>query len=246
MDRRLTGRLQVGIFAAAVGQASGSGAAELPCPPVCGRQRSAAALAEGPATGVPERGSGPGAAHMPAATAAGRSEQMTRPAGPVPGTGVGADSISRPARQVHLAVLMAFAATGQPPSPAEIERLIRAGGGEPDGDVGHAQMPGHHPRSRARHRPGHHRRGRRRPGPVDAPVRGRVRRPGWRCRLPVRGRLLRVHQLFHHGPDGSVLGPPPSRDRRQDPAPRRGAPHWHRPVRRLAAASRRPRSPPEH
>ncbi len=177
MDRRLTGRLQVGIFAAAVGQASGSGAAELPCPPVCGRQRSAAALAEGPATGVPERGSGPGAAHMPAATAAGRSEQMTRPAGPVPGTGVGADSISRPARQVHLAVLMAFAATGQPPSPAEIERLIRAGGGEPDGDVGHAQMPGHHPRSRARHRPGHHRRGRRRPGPVDAPVRGRVRRP---------------------------------------------------------------------
>lgn len=57
---------------------------------------------------------------------------MTRPAGPVPGTGRGAHSVSGPGRQVHLAVLMAFAATGQPPSPAEIERLIRAGGGEPD------------------------------------------------------------------------------------------------------------------
>lgn len=57
---------------------------------------------------------------------------MTRPAGPVPGTRRGADSVSGPAGQVHLAVLMAFAATGQPPSPAEIERLIRAGGGEPD------------------------------------------------------------------------------------------------------------------
>jgi Alkylmercury lyase len=57
---------------------------------------------------------------------------MARPAGPVPTTRRGAESVSGPARQVQLAVLTAFAAIGQPPSPAEIERLIRAGGGEPD------------------------------------------------------------------------------------------------------------------
>jgi hypothetical protein len=39
--------------------------------------------------------------------------------------------MSGPARQVHRAVLAAFAATGQPPSAGEIERLIRAGGGDP-------------------------------------------------------------------------------------------------------------------
>jgi hypothetical protein len=39
--------------------------------------------------------------------------------------------LSDPARRVHQAVLTQFAATGQPPSGAEIERLIRAGGGDP-------------------------------------------------------------------------------------------------------------------
>jgi hypothetical protein len=57
---------------------------------------------------------------------------MTRPAGPVPGSRRGPDIVSGPARQVHVAVLKAFAATGQPPSQAEIERMIRAGVAEPD------------------------------------------------------------------------------------------------------------------
>jgi hypothetical protein len=40
--------------------------------------------------------------------------------------------LSGPARRVHKAVLAAFTATGQPPRAAEIERLIRSDGGDPD------------------------------------------------------------------------------------------------------------------
>jgi hypothetical protein len=43
-----------------------------------------------------------------------------------------AGRLSSPARQLHQAVLAAFTATGQPPPAAELERVIRAGGGDPD------------------------------------------------------------------------------------------------------------------
>jgi Alkylmercury lyase len=57
---------------------------------------------------------------------------VSRDTDPVPDLARRARRLSGPARQVHRAVLAAFAATGRPPAPVEIERLIRAGGGDPD------------------------------------------------------------------------------------------------------------------
>jgi Alkylmercury lyase len=56
---------------------------------------------------------------------------MAEPAGPVPDKCCAAGRLSGPARRVHLAVLAAFIAAGQPPSPAELDRLARAHGGKP-------------------------------------------------------------------------------------------------------------------
>ena len=56
--------------------------------------------------------------------------KMSRDTNPVPAVRAGA-RLSDPARQLHQAVLAAFAATGQPPPAAELERLIRAGRSEP-------------------------------------------------------------------------------------------------------------------
>ena len=56
---------------------------------------------------------------------------MTEPAGSVPDKCCAALRLSGPARQVHLAVLAAFIADGQPPLPAALDRLARAYGGEP-------------------------------------------------------------------------------------------------------------------
>lgn len=50
---------------------------------------------------------------------------------PEPG-GSQADGLSAPARQVHLAVLTAFARTGQPPARAELEQLAASHGADPD------------------------------------------------------------------------------------------------------------------
>jgi hypothetical protein len=55
---------------------------------------------------------------------------MTRKAGPEPGRRR-ADGLSGPARQVHQAVLAAFARTGQPPARSELERLARDHGACP-------------------------------------------------------------------------------------------------------------------
>lgn len=57
---------------------------------------------------------------------------MSRDTDPMPSLASWAERMSSPASQVHQAVLAAFAATGRPPSSAEIERIIRAGGGDPD------------------------------------------------------------------------------------------------------------------
>jgi len=56
---------------------------------------------------------------------------MTEPADPVPDKCCAALRLSGPARQVHLAVLAAFIADGQPPASAALDRLARAYGGEP-------------------------------------------------------------------------------------------------------------------
>jgi hypothetical protein len=56
---------------------------------------------------------------------------MTQTAGPDLNKGCGAAALTRPARQVHLAVLATLAQTGQAPSRGEIERLARAGGANP-------------------------------------------------------------------------------------------------------------------
>jgi Alkylmercury lyase len=50
----------------------------------------------------------------------------------VPALAWRAGRLSNPARSVHRAVLAAFAATGRPPSPAGIDHLTRAAGGDPD------------------------------------------------------------------------------------------------------------------
>jgi hypothetical protein len=56
---------------------------------------------------------------------------MSRDNNPWPSLALRAARMSGPARQVHRAVLAAFTATGQPPPGAEIERVIRAGSGDP-------------------------------------------------------------------------------------------------------------------
>jgi hypothetical protein len=56
---------------------------------------------------------------------------MPQPAGPAPDRCCAAGRLSGPARQVHLAVLAAFTATGQPPPPAELDRLAHAYGADP-------------------------------------------------------------------------------------------------------------------
>src|SRR5690348_16966399 len=56
---------------------------------------------------------------------------MTQPASLAPDKCCAAERLSGPARRVHLAVLAAFTATGQPPPLAELERLARAHGGQP-------------------------------------------------------------------------------------------------------------------
>jgi hypothetical protein len=56
---------------------------------------------------------------------------MSREAGPAPAPACGAVQLTGPARRVHRAVLAVFAATGQPPSAADIEHLIRADDGDP-------------------------------------------------------------------------------------------------------------------
>ena len=56
---------------------------------------------------------------------------MTQPAGPDLNKGCCAAALTRPARQVHLAVLAAFAQTGRTPMRGELERIARAGGADP-------------------------------------------------------------------------------------------------------------------
>jgi hypothetical protein len=56
---------------------------------------------------------------------------MTQPASPAPDKCCAAERLSGPVRRVHLAVLATFSATGQPPPPAELDRLACAHGGQP-------------------------------------------------------------------------------------------------------------------
>jgi hypothetical protein len=56
---------------------------------------------------------------------------MSPEADPAPAPACAAVQLTGAARRVHRAVLAVFAATGQPPSAAEIEHLIRAGDGDP-------------------------------------------------------------------------------------------------------------------
>jgi Alkylmercury lyase len=56
---------------------------------------------------------------------------MTQKTGPEPGK-CRAGGLSGPARQVHQAVLAAFARTGQPPVRSELERIARGHGADPD------------------------------------------------------------------------------------------------------------------
>jgi hypothetical protein len=51
---------------------------------------------------------------------------------PVPAIAMRAGRLRGPARQLHQAVLAAFTATGQPLPAADLDRLIRHGGGDPD------------------------------------------------------------------------------------------------------------------
>ena len=56
---------------------------------------------------------------------------MTQTAGPDLDKGGCAAALTRPARQVHLAVLGAFAQVGQAPGRGELERIARVGGADP-------------------------------------------------------------------------------------------------------------------
>ena len=56
---------------------------------------------------------------------------MTQTAGPGLDKGCCAAALTRPARQVHLAVLAAFARTGKAPGRSELERIAQAGGADP-------------------------------------------------------------------------------------------------------------------
>jgi hypothetical protein len=64
---------------------------------------------------------------------------MTKKTGPQPGS-CRADSLSGPARQVHQAVLAAFARTGQPPARSDLERL--ACGQRADPEAVRAELAG--------------------------------------------------------------------------------------------------------
>jgi hypothetical protein len=55
---------------------------------------------------------------------------MTQPAGPDRNRGCCAAALTQPARQVHLAVLAAFAQTGRAPMRGDLERIVRAGGAD--------------------------------------------------------------------------------------------------------------------
>jgi Alkylmercury lyase len=57
---------------------------------------------------------------------------VSRDTNPVPAMATRARRLTGPARLVHQAVLASFTATGQPPPAAEIDRLIRLGGADPD------------------------------------------------------------------------------------------------------------------
>lgn len=56
---------------------------------------------------------------------------MTQTTGPELNKGCGVAALTPPARQVHLAVLAAFAETGRPPARGALERIARAGGADP-------------------------------------------------------------------------------------------------------------------
>jgi hypothetical protein len=56
---------------------------------------------------------------------------MTQPAGLGLGKGCSVGALTRPARQVHLAVMAAFAGTGRAPARGELERSARAHGADP-------------------------------------------------------------------------------------------------------------------
>jgi len=57
---------------------------------------------------------------------------VSRDTNPVPAMAARAGRLTGPARQVHQAVLAAFASAGRPPPAAELERMIRSGGSDPD------------------------------------------------------------------------------------------------------------------
>jgi hypothetical protein len=57
---------------------------------------------------------------------------MSQDADPLPADECAAGRLSDPARQVHRAVLAAFAATGQPPARADLDRLARCQAADPD------------------------------------------------------------------------------------------------------------------
>ena len=56
---------------------------------------------------------------------------MTPPAASGLNKGCSAEALTRPARQVHMAVLAAFAETGRAPARGELERTARAHGADP-------------------------------------------------------------------------------------------------------------------
>ncbi len=56
---------------------------------------------------------------------------MTQTAGPGLNKSSCAAALTPPARQVHLAVLAAFAGSGRPPARGELERIARACGADP-------------------------------------------------------------------------------------------------------------------
>jgi hypothetical protein len=56
---------------------------------------------------------------------------MTQTTGPELNKGCAVAALTPPARQVHLAVLAAFAQTGRPPARDELERIARADGADP-------------------------------------------------------------------------------------------------------------------
>ena len=151
---------------------------------------------------------------------------MTQPAGPDLDKGRCAATLTRPARQVHLAVLDTFAQTGQATGPGDTLQLDPAG---------------HHHRHRAGHRPRHHRPRRPRSGPLGPAGRGRVRRCyQWRLRSRG-GPHLQLHQLLHQRPGRTHLGAGQPCRRRDGAGQGAGAAQGRRGVRGLHADRRRHR-----